>query len=54
MRKQQEVNRIDTVGYKNTKEKNTLAIYFNQEKKTRRRGKIIFSSKTEEIMVLIR
>lgn len=34
MRKQQEVNRIDTVGYKNTKEKNTLAIYFNQGKKT--------------------
>ena len=34
MRKQQEVNRINTVGYKITKEKNTLPMYFNQEKRT--------------------
>lgn len=45
MRKQQEVNRIDTVHYKNTKEKNTWAIYFDQEKE--RTGEIFSHQKWE-------
>lgn len=51
MRKQQEVNRIDTVGYKNTKEKNTSAIYFNQVKRTVDEKKISSHQKNEKIMI---
>lgn len=50
MRKQQEVNRIDTVHYKNTKEKNTWAIYLDQEREQEK----YFPIKNEKIMAQIK